>query len=310
MRLFPAASLLVLVAACSTPASTEDTRATSSAESQGDQSDTSCQIVLRHTYIDFQGRFGPETDCSSGTCWVVIHVYFDLAMSRSLAESGAFVFYKGGTSASWTQSPEAEPIFGAPMGYRRYHVVLRSNTFQASTPQQTVNLVPFITTVAGARLFDHNRIPDSMGNYTLTADDNWTINDDSTCAGATPSSTLTATFATGWNDATFGSLTANGKLDVSYDIYRMPATTTCTTDGVYAFATMGHVQFEPGGEILTERINGPFDSTTGTLDSLPLEFDVPPGTTSAALWFETSSDCTGGTQWDSNFGQNFTYRTN
>ena len=42
------------------------------------------------------------------------------------------------------------------------------------------------------------------------------------------------------------------------------------------------------------------------LARLPLEFDVPAGTTSAALWFQSSSDC-GGNYWDSDFGQNYVF---
>ena len=90
----------------------------------------------------------------------------------------------------------------------------------------------------------------------------------------------------------------------------MPQTLTCTTDGVGAFATLGYVQFQPGGQILDEVASGPYDFTIGKVPSLPLEFDVPPGTTSAALWFETSSDCTGGPQWDSDYGRNYVFHAN
>jgi hypothetical protein len=59
--------------------------------------------------------------------------------------------------------------------------------------------------------------------------------------------------------------------------------------------------------VLTEIVSGPFDATTGKYDSLPLEFDVPSGATSASLWFMGSSDCGGGNSWDSDFGQNYNY---
>jgi hypothetical protein len=316
MRIASLASLLALTAACSSPATREDARSTSSAQTaqtgQGDQADTSCQVVLRHTYIDFEGRFGPQTDCSSGTCWVVITVTFDVAMSQSLAQSEAFVFYQGEASTTWTQSAQAQPIFGAPVGFRRYQVVLDTDTFTEGNGDTNIQLVPFIDTFggsSGARLFDHNRVADPMGAYQLDALNNWTINDDaSACPGTTPANTLAVTFPTGWNDTSTGALASNGKLDVSYDVYRMPSTLSCTTDGVYAVSTWGYVQFQPGGEVLGESAIGPFDSTTGKLDSLPLEFDVPAGAQLAAMWFETSSDCNGNPQWDSNYGQNYTYR--
>jgi hypothetical protein len=147
-----------------------------------------------------------------------------------------------------------------------------------------------------------------MGSYLLYDLDNWTIDDDaSACPGTTPANTLAVTFPTGWNNTSTGTLAGNGKLDVSYDIYRMPSTLSCTTDGVHAVSTWGYVRFEPGGQVLGESAIGPFDSTTNQLDSLPLEFDVPAGTQSASMWFETSSDCNGNPQWDSNYGQNYTY---
>jgi hypothetical protein len=34
---------------------------------------------------------------------------------------------------------------------------------------------------------------------------------------------------------------------------------------------------------------------------------VPPGTTSAALWFATSSDCNGGPYWDNDYGRNYVF---
>src|ERR1700734_1623845 len=84
--------LLVSLAACSSAPSTVDPESRSStaalsaatpstASLPGDAADTSCQIVLRHTYIDFESSLGPETNCSSGTCWAVITVTFDVAMN-------------------------------------------------------------------------------------------------------------------------------------------------------------------------------------------------------------------------------------
>ena len=279
-----------------------------SPEAQGDYADTICQVVLRHTYINFESSLGPQTNCSSGTCWVVVTVTFDLAMSQSLAQSEAFVLYQGEGSATWQQSAQAEPVFGAPVGFRRYQVVLQWDTFTDGPGNTNVSLIPFIQTVGGARLFDHNRVADPTGSYVLTPLENWTIDDDpSACPGTPPVTTLSLTFPTDWNNTQAGTLAPNGKLDVSYDVYRIPQTLDCTTDGVDAFATSGFVQFQPSGQILSELATGPQDPTTLKVSSLPLEFDVPAGTTSASLWFESGSDCNGGPFWDSNYGQNYDY---
>ncbi len=299
---------LLVVVACGQGADPDHTATQSSPIAQGDSADTGCQVVLRHTYIDFQGRMGPQTDCSSGTCWVVIAVTIDVAMSQSLAQSEAYVLYQGEGSTAWQQSGQAEPTFGAPVGFRRYVVTLRSGTFTSGPGDTTVRLIPFLRTVGGARVFDHNRVADPLGNYVLDAQNDWTIGDDaSACPGQTPSATLAATFATGWQNTSSGTLEGAGKLDVAYDVYRMPQTLSCTTDGVDAFATIGSVQFQPSGQVLTEVATGPRDPATGTVASLPLEFDVPPGTTSAALWFMTSSDCNGGPYWDSDYGRNYVF---
>jgi len=312
MRCAPLCSFpfILLLAACGQGAPSGDpTASQSSAVAQGDSADTGCQLVLRHTYIDFEGRMGPQTDCSSGTCWVVITVTIDVAMSQSLAQSEVFVLYQGEGSTTWQQSAQAEPALGAPVGFRRYQVTLRSGTFTSGPGDTTVRLIPFLN-VGGARLFDHNRVSDPLGNYVLDALNNWTIGDDaSACPGQIPAATLTATFAAGWQNTSTGTLAGSGKLDVAYDVYRMPQTLSCTTDGVDAFATIGSVQFEPGGQVLTEVATGPRDPGTSTVSSLPLEFDVPPGTTSAALWFMTSSDCNGGPYWDSDYGRNYVFTT-
>ena len=325
MRRFflPLSSLLALTACGTAPTSDGEVTSASAALSPavtpaitGDSADTSCQVVLRHTYIDFESSLGPQTDCSSGTCWVVITVTFDVAMSQSLAQTPAYVLYQGEGSAAWQQSALAEPISGcdelpdgpcAPVGFRRYQVVLRSDTFTSGPGTTTVSFIPFIAPYSGGRLFDHNRVASPLGSYTLDAQNNWTISDDAAaCPGTTPTGRLTATFATGWQNSSTGSLEAGGKLDVAYDIYRMPQALGCTTDGVDAFATVGYVQFQPGGQVLSEVASGPPDSTTNAFASLPLEFDVPQGTTSAALWFHGSSDC-GADDWDSDFGQNYVF---
>jgi Family of unknown function (DUF6209) len=321
VRLLQVASLLVplvLLASCQgQPSSEGPASQTSSALVPSDSADYSCQIVLRHTDINFESSLGPQTDCSSGTCWVVITVTFDVAMSQSLSGAEAFVLYQGEGSAVWEQSPQAEPVFGcdelpdgpcAPIGFRRYQVVLNSDTFTNGPGDNTVQLIPFLAPVGGGRLFDHNRVSDPLGSYTLDVQDNWTVSDDAAaCPGPTPTDRMTATFATGWQNGSTGVLAGGGKLDVAYDIYRMPQTLDCTTDGVAAFSTNGYVEFQPSGQTLMEVASGPLDSSTNTYESLPLEFDVPPGTTSASLWFMTSSDCTGAPDWDSNYGQNYVF---
>jgi hypothetical protein len=122
---------------------------------------------------------------------------------------------------------------------------------------------------------------------------------------ATPRDKLMLAFVEPWADSETGALVQNGKLDISYDIYRIPSGLGCTTDGVPAVAVTAYLQLQPGGTLLSERIDGPMD-TTGKYQSLPLEFDIPAGATQAALWFLDSSECRGD-EWDSKFGSNYVY---
>jgi hypothetical protein len=298
---------LLALAACS--AKSNDVGSSASADTaQGDFADTNCQVVLRNTAMSFDSS-GAATDCSSGTCWVIVTVTFDVAMQQSLAQSEAFVLYQG-SSGTWRQSNQAEPTFGAPVGFRRYQVAINYDTFENGNNANNVNLIPYIQVTGGARYFDHNRVPDSLGSYLLYPQDNWTIGDDNTvCQGAPTTGTLALTFAQGWQNSSSGSLTGGGKLDVSYDIYRMPSTISCEQDSVAAFSTVASVQFQPGGEVLSEVLNGPADSVTYKYASLPAEFDIPSNATSAALWFSSGSECTA-EQWDSNYGQNYVYTAN
>ena len=78
------------------------------------------------------------------------------------------MLYEGEGGTAWQQSTQAEPVLGAPVGFRRYQVLLQSNTFTSGPGVTNVSLIPYIQTVAGARLFDHNRISDPLGSYELT----------------------------------------------------------------------------------------------------------------------------------------------
>ena len=106
------AATLLALCACGGPSGTDPTASQASAAIAGDSADTACQVVLRHTNINYEGPMGPQTDCSSGTCWVVIPIAFDVAMSQSLAQAEAFVLYRGQGSAAWQQVP-AHPSLAA-----------------------------------------------------------------------------------------------------------------------------------------------------------------------------------------------------
>ncbi len=270
----------------------------------GDLSDTTCSVVLRQASVNLEGRMGPQTDCSSGTCWVVINGSFDVSMPLVQAAVAPGVLYRSAIDGLWREAT-ALPSWDAGLGYLRYSFTLNHDTFTSGPNSQTVNMIPFVRTVAGGRAFDHNRIADTLGSYVLTGENDWSVPADSSCPAAAPHGIMTLVFAQGWEDSGYGSLLQNGKLDINYDIYRIPSGLGCTTDGVSAFAVTAFVQLQPSGTTLSERIDGPLDAT-GKYQSLPLEFDIPSDATQVALWFLDSSECRGD-EWDSQYGSNYVY---
>jgi hypothetical protein len=273
----------------------------------GDFADTTCSVVLRQSWVNLESSMGPQTDCSSGTCWVVVNGNFDVAMALVQDDVVPGVLYQSAIDGTWREQ-DALPSWNAGLGYRRYSFTLNHDTFTDGPNSQTVNLIPFVRTVAGGRAFDHNRIADLMGSYSLTGLNAWNIPADSSCPAAAPHGIQTLVFAVDWSNSGYGSLVQNGKLDINYDIYRIPSGLGCTTDGVSAFAVTAYAQLQPSGTILSERIDGPLDTTAmpEAYQSLPLEFDIPADATGVALWFLDSSECNGD-DWDSQYGSNYVY---
>jgi hypothetical protein len=289
--------LLLVLVGCAASPSAETGAAL--ANSTGDSADTSCGIVLRTAYVNLQGRMGPETDCSTGTCWAVVNGTFDVAAT----DPTAAVLFRSARDGQWREAP-ASAIWGAPLGFRRYGFRITHDTF-TSGAGSTLYLIPFVRTLAGGRIFDHNRVVDSLGSYTLSPDDNWQIQQDSSCPGAPPRGIRTLVFAEGWQNSGYGNLVQSGKLDLDYDIYRIPSGLGCTHDGVPTVAVTAFAQFQPGSQLLQERIDGPLGAG-GKFTSIPLEFDVPANATQVALWFLDGSECNGD-EWDSAWGANYVY---
>ncbi len=278
---------------------------------QGDSADTFCDVVLRTAYVNLEGRAGPQSNCSTGICWAIVNGTFDISAGAQAAAVEPGVLYQSAHDNQWRQAA-ATAIWGAGLGYRRYSFAIDHDTFTSPTsgsapPEgSVVRLIPFVRTPAGGRVFDHNRVADLSAAYLLTPENNWQIQQDASCAAAPPHGIRTLVFATGWQNSGYGALVQSGKLDINYDIERIPSGLYCTHDGVPTYAVTAYVQFEPSGALLSERIDGPLNLATGQIASVPLEFDVPTHATSAALWFLDSSECNGD-QWDSNYGTNYTY---
>lgn len=268
--------------------------------------DTSCNVFLRDV-ADSQNRGGLDANCEPSaagwTCWVIFTGHVDI--SRAAVNEGdvPYVLYQSGSDPSWYSAPTL-PTTGAGTGFERYQFQLTHHTAVQGQPFPAIQLIPYLATVSGTLLFDHNVY---AGNWALDANNGWSIQyDGGYCYEPPPPSTGTVTFDPGYTQATSGALVQGGKLVVNYDLSRLPQCEGVTTDGVQAWATTASAYFLPGKQVLSAAINGPYDATLGRWTSLTFERDIPTDAAQVQLWFETSGDgCPTG--WDSDYGQNWDY---
>ncbi len=298
-------ALAVLAFACGSPPS--ERTGSSAAPVLGtpgvaDAADHGCNIVLRD--LDAPQNGGAyETSCVGPTCWIAFAGDLDVSAEAVTEGDAPFVYYQSGTDPTWYSAP-AYMTSGGGVGMERFSFNLVANTAILGQTWPTIQVIPYLHTVVGTRLFDHNEY---AGNYVLDGNDGWTIHPDgSTCYDAPPPATGTLTFSTGWTQTMSGALNAGGKLVVNYDLGRMPQCEGVTTDGVSAWNTQAYAYFRPAGELLQGSVKGFYDSTTNAWQSQTYATDIPYDAQSVALWFETSGDgCTTG--WDSAYGANYNY---
>ena len=269
--------------------------------------DTSCNVVLRDIAVP-ENRGGVETNCTgsggSFTCWVVFEGDVDVSTAAVSETDTPFVLYQSGSDPTWYQSAAATKVDGAGRGMQRYHFSLTHHTALQDQIYPTIQVIPFLQTIAGTRLFDHNT---SSGNTVLDASNGWSFTSDaSTCYAPPPNAVATVWFNTGWSETTAGVFAQGGKLDVEYDLNRMPQCFHASTDGVPAWNTEAYALFSPGNRLVHASVRGSYDATADKWSNQPFDTDIPSDATSVALWFETSGDgCT--TSWDSDYGQNYVY---
>jgi hypothetical protein len=268
--------------------------------------DRGCNIVLRDISIP-ENRGGVDSSCTGtglASCWVVLQGDLDISMTAVNEGDTPYVFYQAGSDATWYTSATATKIIGAGVGMQRYAFTLDHNTAIFDQPYPTIQVIPYLQTVAGTHLFDHNEF---SGNYQLTSINNWSIHPDGTTCYDPPSpASASVIFSDGWQQTPSGIFGPGGKLDVSYDLDRMPQCFSASTDGVSAWNTEAYAYFTPGKQLISQSVKGALDPTTDKWTSSLFETDIPQDATSVALWFETSGEgCA--TSWDSAYGQNYNY---
>jgi hypothetical protein len=298
-----------LAAACASP--TAAPLRTSRAESLGTPgvptaADHGCNVVLRD--LELAVAHGKdETNCSGTgadeTCFLVFSGDLDLSAEAVNEGDTPYVYYQSGSDPTWYTASAYETT-GGGVGMERFAFSLVTNTEVKGAPRQTMQVIPFLQTVVGTQLFDHNEY---AGNYILSKEAGWAIHPDgTTCYDPPPPASGTVAFAAAWTETLTGALNAGGKLTVDYDLARMPGCEGVSTDGVSAWNTQAYAYFEPGGELLQGSVKGYYDTEQKAWQNQIFAEDIPYDATSVELWFETSGDgCT--TSWDSNYGANYVY---
>ena len=116
-------------------------------------------------------------------------------------------------------------------------------------------------------------------------------------------------FKQGWVDEQSGDFVRRGRVEVDYDIYRLPG---CFRQchGAEIGDTEVFVRFHPRGEVFHGKVAQPVREGGVTISHAPLTFkiDVPSDATQMELWFHNYSFESGPCNaWDSRFGQNYWY---
>lgn len=269
--------------------------------------DTSCNVVLRDVTFP-KNRGGVETNCTgsngASTCWVVWEGDLDTSWQAMTEGDTPYVLYQSGADPNWYASAAATKTEGAGVGQQRWHFSLTHHTALQDGTYPSIQVIPFLQTVTGTRLFDHNT---ASGNTVLDASNQWSFTGSSNVCPATPPDQVgTIYFNVGWTETSAGILKRGGKLDVEYDLNRMPQCFHAWTDGVPAWNTEAYARFSPSGTLVHGSVKGSYDATTDTWSHQTFEADVPTDADSVALWFLTSGDgCA--SSWDSDYGQNYVY---
>ncbi len=144
-----------------------------------DQADNRCAIVLREVARVPDGRGGFETVCdsASGPCrW---------RWFGTLDVTGPgipHVLYRTTeTAGTWHAVAAAPTETAGRFAFELADYTPRPDYSGTALSRFTLELIPYLRTVDGGRLFDHNRIADPFANYLLEVGNGFAIAADDTC---------------------------------------------------------------------------------------------------------------------------------
>jgi len=297
------------------------------ADGSGDAADSSCSVVLRSiARVPYQAGF--MTTCETGKapkqgpCKYIWRGVVDVAADKVAQLAGVSVLLRAGND--W-YSFDATPSGPAAGGFVPHAFEIDEHTPGAGTSLTSLmgtvlNVIPYVVTKQGGRLFDHNRIGDPLGNYRLDKTNSWAVVEDAdVCAPAkTPEYRLTYG---DYEHLVDGPVRAGGKLKVSYDSRRLRLRQSCLGAKGPASATTIHMgyMFDGDGKTAKELLLESYleryancDKAKGSCVSVTKHndtIDVPESAKSLELWFYCvpgfSSAAPSNWKYDSNYGANY-----
>lgn len=167
-----------LLGGCSADAmldsATESTAPALGSADGNDSADRSCTLVL--TSI----RQAPYDGCDEDGCWMKLAGAIDVG-EAALDDGGEpYVLYRGETGRYYEVPAIPSSEATVRPGMIRYQFRLERGTirFGDGDPTLSVEVIPFLRTADGARIFDHNRHPGDFDNYVLAFANRWSVEDD------------------------------------------------------------------------------------------------------------------------------------
>ena len=275
-----------------------------------DSADHSCQVVLRSAQIVLNSATGlPETETDNvGRSWFAFEATVDTASAPLKSGASIQLLYRRQRDSTWHTAPGVA-VPGASASLQRHQFRISNDTIAArisditSFPahSESLQIIPFLQSGDGRRIFDHNSQTGLTETYTLGSANNWKTATEPALCERTGRGSATLRFLGDWSSELRGEVHPGQSMLVEYDLSRLPNCQGSSYNGLPAWQTEAFVRFFPNGEEYSSALNS-FQG--GTMLSLPARFEVPEDATRAQLWFRTRGrGCEGG--WDSNFGKNY-----
>lgn len=279
-----------------------------------DSADRSCQVLLRHVERVSDGRGGYQVACNrDGVCFYVWQGVVDVATAARTTGSKVYVQYRAIDARSWSRK-QAAMAPGGPQGFQRYTFRLEANTLgpgmsPTSLQRARIDLLPYLQSADGSRLFDHNRVTQDFDSYALVANNQWSVPEDGAACRPASASRGVAEFRAGWTQVQHGPFLAGGTGEIDYALERL-GSCRGTHNGYPAWDITARVRFEPMGTVVEQSVRG-FDAPNGvpdvsTLHPVPFVFRIPQGTQRLSVWFENNGLWCG-PAFDSNQGANYSF---